>query len=65
MRYGCGAGTGTAVEASAPGIPRSRERAPIEAEEQKACADNGIEYSKAAYDGISVVVNSQNDFAKT
>lgn len=38
---------------------------PIKAEEIELCAENGIEYIEvpAAYDGLSVVVNKENDWA--
>jgi phosphate transport system substrate-binding protein len=61
-----GAGTGDGFEAFCSGDTQISDASrPIEAEEQQACADKGIEYIEIpiAYDGISVVVNSQNDFA--
>jgi phosphate transport system substrate-binding protein len=61
-----GAGTGDGFEAFCAGETQISDASrPIEAEEQQACADKGIEYIEipVAYDGISVVVNSQNDFA--
>ena len=61
-----GAGTGDGFEAFCSGDTQISDASrPIEAEEQQACADKGIEYIEipVAYDGISVVVNSQNDFA--
>jgi phosphate transport system substrate-binding protein len=61
-----GAGTGDGFEAFCSGNTQISDASrPIEAEEQQACADKGIEYIEIpiAYDGISVVVNSQNDFA--
>ena len=61
-----GAGTGDGFEAFCAGETQISDASrPIEAEEQQACADKGIEYIEipVAYDGISVVVNSQNGFA--
>jgi phosphate transport system substrate-binding protein len=61
-----GAGTGDGFEAFCSGDTQISDASrPIEAEEQQACAEKGIEYIEIpiAYDGISVVVNSQNDFA--
>jgi phosphate transport system substrate-binding protein len=61
-----GAGTGDGFEAFCSGKTQISDASrPIEAEEQQVCADNGVEYIEVpiAYDGISVVVNSQNDFA--
>jgi phosphate transport system substrate-binding protein len=61
-----GAGTGDGFEAFCAGETQISDASrPIEPEEQQACADKGIEYIEIpiAYDGISVVVNGQNDFA--
>jgi phosphate transport system substrate-binding protein len=61
-----GTGTGDGFEAFCAGETQISDASrPIEAEEQQACADEGIAYIEipVAYDGISVVVNSQNDFA--
>jgi len=61
-----GAGTGDGFEAFCAGETQISDASrPIEPEEQQACADKGIEYIEIpiAYDGISVVVNKQNDFA--
>ena len=61
-----GAGTGDGFEAFCAGETQISDASrPIEPEEQQACADKGIEYIEipVAYDGISVVVNAQNDFA--
>jgi phosphate transport system substrate-binding protein len=61
-----GAGTGDGFEVFCSGDTQISDASrPIEAEEQQACADKGIEYIEIpiAYDGISVVVNSQNGFA--
>ncbi len=61
-----GAGTGDGFEAFCSGDTQISDASrPIEAEEQQACTDKGINYIEIpiAYDGISVVVNSQNDFA--
>jgi phosphate transport system substrate-binding protein len=61
-----GAGTGDGFEAFCAGETQISDASrPIEPEEQQACADKGIEFIEIpiAYDGISVVVNSQNDFA--
>jgi phosphate transport system substrate-binding protein len=61
-----GAGTGDGFEAFCAGETQISDASrPIEPEEQQACADKGIEYIEipVAYDGISVAVNAQNDFA--
>jgi phosphate transport system substrate-binding protein len=61
-----GAGTGDGFEAFCSGKTQISDASrPIEDEEQQVCEENGIEYIEVpiAYDGISVVVNSQNDFA--
>jgi phosphate transport system substrate-binding protein len=61
-----GAGTGDGFEAFCSGDTQISDASrPIEAEETQACKDGGVEYIEipVAYDGISVVVNSQNDFA--
>ncbi len=61
-----GAGTGDGFEAFCSGDTQISDASrPIEAEEIQACKDGGVEYIElpVAYDGISVVVNSQNDFA--
>jgi phosphate transport system substrate-binding protein len=61
-----GAGTGDGFEAFCAGDTQISDASrPIEAEEQQACKEGGVEYVEIpiAYDGISVVVNSQNDFA--
>jgi phosphate transport system substrate-binding protein len=61
-----GAGTGDGFEAFCAGETQISDASrPIEPEEQQACADGGIKYIEipVAYDGVSVVVNSQNDFA--
>jgi phosphate transport system substrate-binding protein len=61
-----GAGTGDGFEAFCAGETQISDASrPIEAEEQQACNEKGIEYIEIpiAYDGISVVVNTQNDFA--
>jgi phosphate transport system substrate-binding protein len=61
-----GAGTGDGFEAFCSGDTQISDASrPIEAEEIQACKEGGVEYVEIpiAYDGISVVVNSQNDFA--
>jgi phosphate transport system substrate-binding protein len=61
-----GAGTGDGFEAFCAGETQISDASrPIESEEQQACKESGVEYIEipVAYDGISVVVNSQNDFA--
>jgi phosphate transport system substrate-binding protein len=61
-----GAGTGDGFEAFCAGETQISDASrPIEPEEQQACADKGIKYIEIpiAYDGISVVVNKQNNFA--
>ena len=61
-----GAGTGDGFEAFCSGDTQISDASrPIEAEEIQACKEGGVEYIEIpiAYDGISVVVNSQNDFA--
>jgi phosphate transport system substrate-binding protein len=61
-----GAGTGDGFEAFCAGETQISDASrPIEPEEQQACEDKGIKYIEIpmAYDGISVVVNAQNDFA--
>jgi phosphate transport system substrate-binding protein len=61
-----GAGTGDGFEAFCSGNTQISDASrPIEAEEIQACKDGGVEYIElpVAYDGISVAVNSQNDFA--
>jgi phosphate transport system substrate-binding protein len=61
-----GAGTGDGFEAFCSGDTQISDASrPIEAEEIQVCKDGGVEYIEipVAYDGISVVVNSQNDFA--
>jgi phosphate transport system substrate-binding protein len=61
-----GAGTGDGFEAFCAGETQiSNASRPMEPEEQQACEEGGVEYIEipVAYDGISVVVNSQNDFA--
>jgi phosphate transport system substrate-binding protein len=61
-----GAGTGDGFEAFCAGETQISDASrPIDPEEQQACEDGGVEYIEipVAYDGISVVVNSQNDFA--
>jgi phosphate transport system substrate-binding protein len=61
-----GAGTGDGFEAFCAGDTQISDASrPIEAEEQQVCKEGGVEYIEIpiAYDGISVVVNSQNDFA--
>ena len=61
------AGTSEGFEAFCKGdTDISDASRPIEAEEIQACKENGVEYIElpVALDGISVVVNQQNDFAK-
>jgi phosphate transport system substrate-binding protein len=61
-----GAGTSDGFEAFCQGDTQISDASrPIEPEEIEACKKAGIEYIEIpiAYDGISVVVNSQNDFA--
>jgi phosphate transport system substrate-binding protein len=61
-----GAGTGDGFEVFCAGETQISDASrPIEPEEQQACEEGGVEYIEipVAYDGISVVVNSQNDFA--
>jgi phosphate transport system substrate-binding protein len=61
-----GAGTGDGFEVFCSGETQISDASrPIEPEEQQACEEGGVEYIEipVAYDGISVVVNSQNDFA--
>ena len=61
-----GAGTGDGFQAFCAGKTQISDASrPIEAEEQQACAKKGIKYIEIpiAYDGISVVVNAQNNFA--
>jgi phosphate transport system substrate-binding protein len=61
-----GAGTGDGFEAFCAGETQISDASrPIEPEEQQACEGKGIKYIEIpiAYDGISVVVNAQNDFA--
>jgi len=61
-----GAGTGDGFEAFCAGETQISDASrPIEPEEQQACEEGGVEYIEipVAYDGISVVVNAQNDFA--
>ncbi len=61
-----GAGTGDGFEAFCSGETQISDASrPIEAEEIQACKDGGVEYIEipVAYDGISIVVNAQNDFA--
>jgi phosphate transport system substrate-binding protein len=61
------AGTSEGFEAFCKGdTDISDASRPIEAEEIQACKDKGIEYIELpiGLDGISVVVNQQNDFAK-
>jgi len=62
-----GAGTSDGFEAFCQGDTQISDASrPIDvAEEVPVCKENGVEYIEipVAYDGISVVVNSQNDFA--
>ena len=62
-----GAGTGDGFEAFCAGETQISDASrPIDPEEEvPACEENGVEYIEipVAYDGISVVVNPQNDFA--
>jgi phosphate transport system substrate-binding protein len=61
-----GAGTGDGFEAFCSGETQiSNASRPIEPEEQQTCKKSGVEYIEipVAYDGISVTVNAQNDFA--
>jgi phosphate transport system substrate-binding protein len=62
-----GAGTGDGFEAFCAGETQISDASrPIDPEEEiPACEENGVEYVEipVAYDGISVVVNPQNDFA--
>jgi phosphate transport system substrate-binding protein len=62
-----GAGTGDGFEALCAGETQISDASrPIDPKEEiPACEENGIEYIEipVAYDGISVVVNPQNDFA--
>jgi phosphate transport system substrate-binding protein len=62
-----GAGTGDGFEAFCAGETQISDASrPIDPKEEiPACKENGIEYIEipVAYDGISVVVNPQNDFA--
>jgi phosphate transport system substrate-binding protein len=61
-----GAGTSDGFEAFCEGNTQISDASrPIEAEEIQACKDNGVEYIELpiALDGLSVVVNKQNNFA--
>jgi phosphate transport system substrate-binding protein len=61
-----GAGTGDGFEVFCAGETQISDASrPIEPEEQQACKEGGVEYIEipVAYDGISVVINAQNDFA--
>ncbi len=62
-----GAGTGDGFEAFCGGTTQISDASrPIEADEIKACEEKGIEFIEipVALDGLSVVVNTQNDFAE-
>ena len=61
-----GAGTGDGMEAFCSGdVPIADSSRPINDEEAQNCEQNGIQFIELAIatDGITVVVNSQNDFA--
>jgi phosphate transport system substrate-binding protein len=61
-----GSGTGDGFEAFCSGDTQiSNASRPIEDDEVQACQENGIEFVEipVALDGLSVVVNPQNDFA--
>jgi phosphate transport system substrate-binding protein len=61
-----GSGTGDGFEAFCNGDTQiSNASRPIEDDEVQACQENGIEFVEipVALDGLSVVVNPQNDFA--
>ncbi len=61
-----GAGTGDGFEAFCAGETQISDASrPIEADEIQACEESGVEFVElpVALDGISVVVNPQNDFA--
>jgi phosphate transport system substrate-binding protein len=62
-----GAGTGDGFEAFCAGETQISDASrPIDPEEEiPACEENGVEYIEipVAFDGLSVVVNPQNDFA--
>ncbi len=61
-----GAGTGDGFEAFCGGTTQiSNASRPIKDEEVQACQENGIDFVEipVALDGITVVVNPQNDFA--
>lgn len=62
-----GAGTGDGFEAFCGGTTQISDASrPIEADEIQACEENGVEFMEipVALDGLSVVVNAQNDFAE-
>lgn len=62
-----GAGTGDGFEAFCGGTTQISDASrPIEEDEMQACEEAGIEFIEipVALDGLSVVVNSQNDFAE-
>lgn len=62
-----GAGTSDGFEAFCQGKTQISDASrPIEAEEIQACKDGGIKYIEipVAYDGISIVVNKQNNWAQ-
>jgi phosphate transport system substrate-binding protein len=62
-----GAGTGDGFEAFCSGeTDISDASRPIEAEEAQACEENGVEFIELpiAFDGLSVVVNPENEFAQ-
>ena len=61
-----GAGTGDGMEAFCSGdIPIADASRPINDEEAQACEENGVQFIELAVatDGITIVVNPQNDFA--
>lgn len=63
-----GAGTGDGFEAFCSGQTQISDASrPINDEETQACEENGIEFIElpVAQDGITVVVNPQNEFAET
>ncbi len=62
-----GAGTGDGFEAFCSGDTQIADASrPIKDEEVQTCQDNGVEFIElaVAQDGITVVVNPQNDFAE-